>query len=71
MARGMRLMLDDPDLRAVPRNPRGLGGQCGDETEEVERHLVGDVRRYPLLMRAFQFGSDSRAWIVAPHRAVP
>src|SRR6266508_212021 len=26
MARGMRLMLDDPDLRAIPRNLRHLGG---------------------------------------------
>jgi hypothetical protein len=27
MARGMRLMLDNPDLRAIPRNPRSFGGQ--------------------------------------------
>jgi hypothetical protein len=33
MARGMRLMFDDPDLRAVPRNLLGLGGQAGDEAE--------------------------------------
>jgi hypothetical protein len=29
MARGMRLMLDNPDLRAIPRNPRSFGGQTG------------------------------------------
>jgi hypothetical protein len=31
MARGMRLMLNDPNLRAVPRNPRSFGGQAGDK----------------------------------------
>ena len=46
MARGMRLMLDDPDLRAIPRNLRRLGGQAGDEAEQVQRYLLGDVRRY-------------------------
>ena len=45
MARGMRLMLDDPDLRAIPRNLRGLGGQTGDEAEQVQRYLLGDFRR--------------------------
>ena len=43
MARGMRLMLDDPDVRAIPRNPRGFGGQAGDETEQVQRYLLGDA----------------------------
>src|SRR6201999_2163659 len=45
MARGMRLMLDDPDLRAVPGNPRRFGGQAGHEAEQVQRYLPGDVRR--------------------------
>ena len=45
MARGMRLMLDDPDLRAIPGNLRRLGGQAGDEAEQVQRYLLGDVRR--------------------------
>jgi len=35
MARGMRLMLENPDLRAIPRNPRRLGGQAGYEAEQV------------------------------------
>ncbi len=48
MARGMRLMLDNPDLRAIPRNLRHLGGQAGDEAEQVQRYLIGDVRRYQL-----------------------
>ena len=48
MARGMRLMLDNPDLRAIPGNPRSFGGQAGDEAEQVQRYLPGDVRRYPL-----------------------
>src|SRR5215510_11310904 len=48
MARGMRLMLDNPDLRAIPGNPRSFGGQAGDEAEQVQRYLLGDVRRYPL-----------------------
>ena len=47
MARGMRLMLDNPDLRAIPRNLRHPGGQPGNEAEQVQRHLLGDVRRYP------------------------
>ena len=46
MARGMRLMLDNPDLRAIPRNLRRLGGQAGNEAEQVQRYLLGDVRRY-------------------------
>jgi hypothetical protein len=48
MARGMRLMLDNPDLRAIPRNPRSFGGQTGNEAEQVQRYLLGDVRRYQL-----------------------
>ena len=48
MARGMRLMLDNPDLRAIPRNLRHLGGQAGNEAEQVQRYLLGDVRRYQL-----------------------
>jgi hypothetical protein len=38
--RGMRLMLDDPDLRAIPRKLRGLGGQAGNEAEQVQRYLL-------------------------------
>src|SRR5215217_1073400 len=37
MALGMRLMLDDPDCRAIPRNPRSFGGQTGNEAEQVQR----------------------------------
>jgi hypothetical protein len=44
MARGMRPMLDDPHLRAVPRNLRRLGGQGGDEAVQVQRDLIGDFR---------------------------
>ncbi len=43
MAGGMRLMLDDPDVRAIPRNPRGFGGQAGNEAEQVQRYLLGDA----------------------------
>src|ERR1700749_3756261 len=46
--RGMRLMLDNPDLRAVPGNLRRLGRQAGNESEQVQRYLLGDVRRYQL-----------------------
>jgi hypothetical protein len=46
MARGMSLMLDDPDLRAIPWNLCHLGGQAGNEAEQVQRYLLGDVRRY-------------------------
>ena len=48
MARSMRLMLDNPDLRAIPRNLRHLGGQTGNEAKQVQRYLLGDVRRYQL-----------------------
>ena len=43
MARGMRLMLDDPDVRAIPRNPRRFRGQAGDEAEQVQGDLLGDA----------------------------
>jgi hypothetical protein len=39
----MRLMLDNPDLRAVPGNLRHLGGQAGNEAEQVQRCLLGDA----------------------------
>src|SRR6266508_4468053 len=46
VTQGMNLMLDDPDLRAIPWNPRSFGGQAGNEAEQVQRYLLGDVRRY-------------------------
>jgi hypothetical protein len=45
MARGMRLMLDNPDSRAIPRNVRGFGRQTGYEAEQVQRYLLGDLWR--------------------------
>src|SRR5690348_14478571 len=46
MARGMCLMLDNPDGRAIPRNLRGFGGQTSNLAEEVvQRYLIADVRR--------------------------
>jgi len=42
----MRLMLDNPHFRAIPGNPRRPGGQAGNEAEQVQRYLLGDVRRY-------------------------
>jgi hypothetical protein len=42
----MRLMLDNLGSRAIPRNLRHLGGQAGNEAEQVQRHLLDDVRRY-------------------------
>ena len=44
MARGMSLMLDDPDLRAIPRNLRSFGGQAANEAEQIQWYLLGDVR---------------------------
>jgi hypothetical protein len=32
----MRLMLDKPDLRAIPRNPRSFGGQAGNEARQPD-----------------------------------
>lgn len=37
MTRGMRLVLDDPDSGAIPRNLGHLGGQAGNVAEEVQR----------------------------------
>jgi len=87
MARGMRLMLDNPDLRAIPRNPRSFGGQAGNEAEQVQRYLIGDVRRYPLgdvrlPPRVRQLNSDSgraarravtgrRAEVGVPEQVIP
>src|SRR5919202_326402 len=48
MARGMRLVLDDPDLRTIPRNPCSSGGQSGDEAEQVQWYLLGEFRWQPL-----------------------
>jgi len=63
MALGMRLMLDDPDLRAIPGNPRSFGGQAGNEAEQVPRNLPRDVWRNPrgdasLPIRVRQLSSD-------------
>jgi hypothetical protein len=44
----MRRVLDDPDLRAIPGELRGLGRKTGDEAERVQRYLVGDLRRESL-----------------------
>jgi hypothetical protein len=38
-------MLDNPDLRAIPRNLCRLGGQAGNETQQVQRYISGDLRR--------------------------
>src|SRR5258708_2546435 len=67
MARGMRLMLHNPDLRAIPRNPRSFGGQTGNEAKQVPRYLLRDVRRHSprdalLTMRTLQpLSASSRA----------
>jgi hypothetical protein len=37
-------MLDDPDLGAVPWDPRGPCGQTGDEAEQIHRYLVSEIR---------------------------
>jgi hypothetical protein len=43
MALGMRLMLNNPDSRAIPRNLHHFVGQTGNEAEEVQRYLLGDA----------------------------
>src|SRR5262245_27883515 len=43
MTWGMRLMLNNPDLRAIPGNPCSFGGQTGNEAEQVQRYLLGEV----------------------------
>src|SRR3712207_4309883 len=42
MAWGMRRMLDNASLRAIPGNLRSFGGQSGNEAEQVQRYLIGD-----------------------------
>ena len=64
IARGMRLMLDNPDLRAIPRNLRHLGGQAGNEAEQVQRYCSA-------MRAACARPSDSRSRAVAAQRAVP
>src|SRR5215207_1825618 len=48
MAWGMGLMLDDADFRAIPRNLRSFGGQTGNETEQIHRDVLGELRRQNL-----------------------
>ena len=45
MAWRMCRMLDDPDVRAIPRNLRSSGRQTGDEAEWVQRDVLGDFWR--------------------------
>ena len=69
MARGMRLMLDNADLVAIPRNLRRPAGQAGNEAEQVQRHLLGDAGSLCYLRnpaRQLISGSDGAAC-----RAVP
>jgi hypothetical protein len=63
-------MLDHPDLRAIPRNLRGSGGQTGDEAEQVQRYLVG-AGGNPSATRAFQSAFERRSRIKAAQRAEP
>ena len=63
MALGMRRMLNNPDLRAIPRNLHSFGRQTGNEAEQVQRYLLGDFRRQPPETRAFQSALDSRSRI--------
>ena len=37
------MMLDNPDMRPIPRNLRHPGGQAGNEAEQVQRHLLRDA----------------------------
>ena len=41
MTRGMGLMLDNPDMRAIPRNLCHPGRQAGNEAELVQRYQFG------------------------------
>ena len=43
VTRRVRLVLDDLDARAVPREHVRVGRQAGDQPEQVQGHLVGDV----------------------------
>ena len=43
VARGVRLVLDDPDLRTIPGDLRRICWKAGYEAEQVQRHLLGDA----------------------------
>jgi hypothetical protein len=45
MTGGMRRMLDDPDPGPVPGNLCGPGRQIGEKTVQIQRDLIGDLRR--------------------------
>ena len=59
MPRGMRLMLDNPDLRAIPGNPRSFGGQTGMRPSRSSGTCSMMSGGIPSATRAFQCGSDS------------
>lgn len=71
MARGMGPMLDDADLRAVPRNVRGIGGQAAHEAQQVHRDVLGELRRQELDQAVLPSAFDSRSRMEAAQRAVP
>jgi len=71
MALGMRRMLDDADFRAIPRNLRSFGRQTGNEAEQVQRYLVGDLRREPLDDAGLPALVRRRSRMAAAQRAVP
>ena len=71
MARSVRLMLDNPDLRAIPGNPRSFGGQAGNEAKQVHDICSAISGGIHPAMLSFQCGRDSRSRIAAAQRAVP
>ena len=69
---GMRLMLEDPDRRAIPGDQRRFSGQAGDQAVQVERDLPGDFGLGKVLGDVgLRIRSDSSSRTVAAHRAVP
>src|SRR5918996_3356139 len=48
VARGVRLVLDDPYRRTIPRDLRRICWKAGDEAEQVQRYLLGELRRQNL-----------------------
>ena len=71
MALGMRLMLEDPDLRAIPGYSGCFTRQTGNLAESLQRDLLGDVRREQLGDVVLQRASERKAWTSAEQRAVP
>ena len=71
MTWGMRLMLENSDSGAVPRNLCSFGGQTCDETKQIQRDILGELRRQHLGHSGLPVRGRQQIPIDAAQRAVP